>query len=132
LKEQQPLGTYIPPEMLLPIRDPEKQPTEEEKEALRANPALYDHLAQMEKEWQDIQSEDPRVFIDIPIDPQLLIDERQFLVPKNPLDKVQFEVEEEEEEEEEASDVESNVSGIPPSVASIDSIAENANFVRLV
>jgi hypothetical protein len=131
LKEQQPLGTYIPPEMLLPIRDPEKQPTEEEKEALRANPALYDYLAQMEKEWQDIQSEDPRVFIDIPIDPQLLIDERQFLVPKNPLDKVQFEVEEEEEEEE-ASDVESNVSGVPPSVASIDSIAENANFVRLV
>jgi hypothetical protein len=36
--------------MLLPIRDPEKQLIEEEKAALRTNPALYDHLAQIEKE----------------------------------------------------------------------------------
>lgn len=35
-------------------------------------------------------------------------------------------------EEEKASNVESNISGAPPLVASVNSITENANFVQLV
>jgi hypothetical protein len=48
--KQQPLGIEIPPITWVPIRDPEKNPTPAEREALRANQSLYDAatIAQLE------------------------------------------------------------------------------------
>jgi hypothetical protein len=111
--------------MWVPIRDPQKNPTFAEKEALRANQSLYDAAELAQQEWNESRSENPADFTDIPIDPTILDGERQFQVRQRPLDQVVVQVDSEEDEEA-GSDVELPP---PPSVASIDSIAENADFV---
>ena len=57
IKQQQPLGIEIPPLMWVPIRDPEKNPTPAEREALHANQSLYDAVAIAQHEWNMSQSE---------------------------------------------------------------------------
>jgi hypothetical protein len=67
------------------------------------------------------------VFTDIPIDPAILEAERQFQIQQTP--RLHIDV----EEEESGTDGEgrSKVALTPRSVMSIDSIAENADFVNL-
>ena len=91
--------------MWVPIRDPQKNPTATEKEALRTNHSLYEALERAQEEWNKSRSEDPADFTAIPIDPAVLDDERQFQVRQR-LDQVVMEVDSEEDEEEE-TDVES-------------------------
>jgi hypothetical protein len=117
------VGVNIPDSMWVPIRDPQKNPTAAEKEALRANQSLYDAAALAQQEWNESRSENPADFTAIPIDPAILNSERQFQVQQRLLDQVVLQVYSEEEDEE-GSVVES-----PPSVASIDSITGNADFV---
>jgi hypothetical protein len=45
--------------MWVPIRDPQKNPTPAEKEALRANQSLYKALERAQQEWNESRSEDP-------------------------------------------------------------------------
>jgi DDE superfamily endonuclease len=80
IQQHQALGAFIPDEMRIPIRDPEKQPTSAETDALRANQSLYDHLEQVQKARERAYSDDPAEFTDIPIDPAILEHERQFRV----------------------------------------------------
>jgi hypothetical protein len=119
----------IPDSMWVPIRDPQKNPTAAETEALRANQSLYEALEHAQQEWDVSRSEDPADFTAIPIDPTVLEDERQFQVRQR-LDQVVMEVDSEEYEEE-GSDVESPLPSPLPSAGSIDLIAGNANFVAL-
>jgi hypothetical protein len=137
--EHQTLGVEIPPETWIPIRDPQKNPLPEETEAIRiSHQSLYDQLAQAQAEYDQLQSDDPTLFTDIPIDPAILAEEQAFWVRQNPLRQIP---EEQEEANQEMEGVEDGVedggegsgmvlcSSPPISVASIDSIAENADFI---
>jgi hypothetical protein len=127
--DNQALGIYTPPKMWIPIRDPQKNPTSDEKEALRANQGLYDTLATSQIEYEKLQSEDPALFTDIPIDPAILIEEQAFRVQHSgPLAAIQLDSEEDNVEDE-GSGVDKETVSPPRSVVSIDSIAENADFV---
>jgi hypothetical protein len=144
ISEHQTLGVEIPPEMWIPIRDPQKNPLPEETEAIRiSHQSLYDQLAQEQAEYNRLQSDDPMLFTDILIDPAILAKEQAFWVRQNPLGHiaVQEASEEQEEANQEMEGVEEGVedggegsgmvlcSSPPRSVASIDSIAENADFI---
>jgi hypothetical protein len=127
IRQQQPLGVEIPALIWVPIRDPEKNPTPAEREALRANQSLYDAVAVAQHEWEASQSENPTDFTSIPIDQSILDNEQQFQVRQRPLDQVVIQVGKEEEEgEDKGSDVES----LAPSVVSLDSIARNTDFIK--
>ena len=115
--------------MWVPIRDPQKNPTPAEKEALRANQSLHEALERAQQEWNESRSEDPADFTAIPIDPAVLDDERQFQVRQR-LDQVVMEVDSEEYEEE-GSEVESPLLSLLPLAGSIDLIAGNADYVAL-
>jgi hypothetical protein len=112
-----------------PIIDSTVNLTPAEKEALRANQSLYDNLERAQQEWNRVQSEDPTQFTSIAIDPAILEMERQFeLASQRPLFQVQIDV---DSEQEEGSQAGSDVVSPPRSVATIDSIAENADFIDL-
>ena len=121
IKEQS-IGVHINPLIWVLIRDPEKDPTPAEREALRANQSLYDAVEIAQQEWHVSQSENPTDFTLIPIDPSILDDEHQFQVHQRPLNQVRVDIDEEEEEG-------SDIGLLAPSVASIDSIAKNADFI---
>jgi hypothetical protein len=128
------LGAYIPPEKWIPIRDPQKDPTPTEREALRANQSLYDELAQVQQEYDTLQLEDPTLFTSIPIDPAILEEEQQFRVQtKRALSAIQLDSDEEDRADSSRSEAckeDDMVSSPPQSVISIDSIAQNADFVN--
>jgi hypothetical protein len=111
----------------------------EETEAIHISlQSLYDKLAQEQAEYDRLQSDDPTLFTDIPIDPTILAEEQAFQVKRNPLSQVREASEELEDTDQEMSGVEGGggsgmvlCSSPPMSVASIDSIAENADFISL-
>jgi hypothetical protein len=80
IQQHQALGAYNPNDKWILIRDPEKQPTPAETDALRANQSRYDHLEQTQKAWDKAYSDDPTEFTNIPIDPMILEHERQFQI----------------------------------------------------
>jgi hypothetical protein len=125
IKERQLLGA-VPHHIWVPIRDPEKEPTPAEREALRAPQSLYDTAAIAEHEWHTTQSEDLTNLTSIPIDPLILENEQRFQVHQKKLlnREVIIDIDEEEGEEEE-SDIES----LALSVVTLDSIAQNADFI---
>ena len=47
-----PMGASVPTKLCILIRDPSKNPTPTEKEALRANRSLYDAVVIAEAEWE--------------------------------------------------------------------------------
>jgi hypothetical protein len=124
IKQQQPLGIEIPPLIWVPIWDPEKNPTPTKKEALRAHQSLYDAAAIAQLEWDKSQSENHMDFTTIPINQSILDEERQFQVQQRYLDQVV--IQEDEKEEEEGV---SNMGSPAPLVISLDSIAQNADFI---
>jgi hypothetical protein len=85
----------------------------------------------MKKALKEAYSEDSSKFTDISVDPAILEYKRQFKIrQKEPLNQMIISLNDEEEEEEESSgdDLASSPSR---SVISLDSIAENADFVLL-
>ena len=108
----------------LPIWDPEKNPTPTEREALCANQLLYDAVAVAQHKWEASQSKNPTDFTSIPINQLILDNEQQFQVWQRPLDQVVIQVDKEEEDK--GSDVES----LAPSVVSLNSIAQNTDFIK--
>ena len=108
------------------IRDPKKNLTPAEREALCANQSLYDAVEIVQQEWDTSQSGNSIYFIAIPIDQSILDDERQFQVRQRPLDQLVIQVDKEEEEEEEEG---SNTKSLALLVVSLDSIAQNADFI---
>ena len=116
VQELEAKGEPVPDALRVPIRDPEKNPIAEEREALLPHPSLIQALG-------DLQPHQ-----DIPIDPNLLEDDPEFIL--EPAQEI-VEVPEDDEDSEgninleelvdRSSDLESN--------ASIDSIARNADFI---
>jgi hypothetical protein len=127
IQQHQALGISIPNYIWNPIRDPQKESTPAERDALRANQSLYDAVERAQQEWHRVQSENPTEFTSIPIDPTILEAERQFQIQRRPLNQVVINLEEEGSESEGGSDIVSP----PRSVISIDSITENADFISL-
>ena len=78
IQESQVLGSFIHSDAWIPIRDPEKQPTPAETAALSAPRLLYDAAALAEQEWNQVQSDNPDIFTDIPINPKVLQQEHEF------------------------------------------------------
>ena len=126
IQEHHVLGSTIPDYYWLPIRDPEKNPTSAETEALRANQSLYDAVKLAEEDWKVAYLDDPTQFTLIPIDPAILEEEQQYqLQQRKPLEHIVIQ----EDSEDEGDGSGSNIISPPQSVASIDSIAENADFI---
>jgi hypothetical protein len=132
----------IPPKMRIPIRDREKDHTPAEAEAIRIEyQSLYNTLAREQTAFDKLQSKDPALFTDLPIDPTILEMEATFQVKQNPLSQVLIRGDSEEPEQaysdvgrEEVNKGEDGMelcSSPPRSVATIDSIAENADFISL-
>ena len=116
--------------MWIPIRDPQKEPTPAEMEAHRAaNQSLYEAVVHAQKDRDSAYSENITEFTSIPIDPAILEEEWQFQICQRGGLQVVIPVDSEEEGGVE-SGVESGVEDYQ-SVASIDSIAENADFISL-
>ena len=83
------IDTIIPPELLIPIRDPQNEPTENELEAIRIkHQSLYDKVAKEQAEFDHVQAEDPAIFTDIPIDPEVLASEQAHRTKGNPLSQL--------------------------------------------
>ena len=134
----------IPPELLIPIRDPQNEPTENELEAIRIkHQSLYDKVAKEQAEFDRIQAEDPVIFTDIPIDPEVLASEQAHRTKGNPLSQLYIRAISEESKGSDqgvgrsrggingwAGGEEADLCSSPPrSVMSTDSIAQNADFV---
>jgi len=75
-------------------------------------------------------SDDPTQFTSIPIDPAILDEERRFQSQQVPLNRLTIQLDLEDEGDGSGSDSESDIISLPQSVASIDPIAENADFIR--
>jgi hypothetical protein len=136
LEEYYKRGDIPDPLLLVPIRDPEKNPTLAETEALQTPPDLLQALEEAKALLADPLSQATLISTvpGIPIDPQVLlandplyVNGRQFYTP--------WQLEEEKGEEEDTTDQEGGGEGIESadeegveSVASIDSIAYNADF----
>jgi hypothetical protein len=131
IQQHQLVGITIPANLWTPIRDHQKDPTAEEKEALQiALQPLRDTVARAQKERDDVYAADPYSFTSIPIDPMILEEERQFQLSQSGGLQTILQV---ESEEEEGQDEESGDDEIEDyrSVVSLDSIAENADFISL-
>ncbi|KAG4430029.1 hypothetical protein IFR05_014489 [Cadophora sp. M221] len=145
--------TVISAELLLPIRDREKAPTDEEKErdSMRLLP-LQDAVAH---EKLALETETGKTLIDyagdMPIDPQILEAERTFIIRQNPLAAIQIgssddsdiedmvppssplgrmTVKDEEEGDRDIEDGMAICKSPARSIASIDSIQGQDDFVR--
>jgi hypothetical protein len=86
--QSQPLGVDIDPLIWIPVRDPEKNPTTAEREALRTHQLLYDAATIAQQECDTSQSENPTDFTSIPIEPSILHHEQQFQLQRAPLSQV--------------------------------------------
>jgi len=110
--------------MRQPIRDCRKEPWPTELESLRPSQAYYDQVARAQTAWEQSRKETTEENL---IDPSIIEEEKQFARRGSSLQRLVIDIEEEEEEEE-GSDIETIT---PRSVASFDSILQNADFIEL-
>jgi hypothetical protein len=97
-------------------------------------------LERLEKEAERVKSDDPEIFTSIPIDPEIIAMEHKFkLAQRKGISEVVVADEDSDDSDEEGSSSEGwlvrdddIISSPPRSVASIDSIQENADFVQLL
>jgi hypothetical protein len=130
IQQYQALGSTIPDHMWTTIRDRQKEPTAEEMEIDRiALQSLHDAVAQAQKDKEEAYTMNPISFTSVPIDPIILEEERQFKLSQRGGLQLIMPVDSEEEEEGEGED--SDGMEDYRSVVSLDSIAENADFVSL-
>jgi hypothetical protein len=130
IQQHQPLGFTIPPLMWIPIRDRQKELTAAEIENRRiALQSLYEAVARAQLERDEVYAANPISFTSIPIDPTILQQEREFQLSQRGGLQVTIPVEDSEEGGDAATGESDD--GYQRSVASIDSIAENADFVSL-
>jgi len=124
------LGAYIPIDAGEPIRDPEKDPLPEEIEAVRIEGlGLYKELTRLEKEAERLKSNDPEILI---IELKFKLAQRKGISQVVVADEDDSDDSDEEDGSNEASYRDNIVSSPPRSVASIDSIQENADFVQVL
>jgi len=116
-------GDLVPFHLLDPIREPDKNPTEEERESLIPHLSLIQALNELLPSGEDI-----------PIDPNLEENEPEIrLVPmeeEDPIGRVDEEVETEDDEHIDLDDLDEDSSD-EESLVSNDSITRNADFIAL-
>ena len=113
------------------IRDRQKEPTAEEMETDRITlQSLHDAVAQAQEDKEHAYTMNPTSFTSVPIDPLILEEERQFKLSQRGGLQVIMPVDSEEEEEREGGGSDDGMEDYR-SVVSLDSIAENADFVSL-
>jgi hypothetical protein len=113
------------------IRDRQKEPTAEEMEIDRITlQSLHDAVAQAQKDKEEAYTMNPISFTSVPIDPIILEEERQFKLSQRGGLQLIMPVDSEEEEEGEGEGSDDGMEDYR-SVVSLDSIAENADFVSL-
>jgi hypothetical protein len=89
---------------------------------------MYDEVACLQQEADQLQLDDPSLFTNIPIDPEILRLEHEFCIQqKGGLSQVLVS----SKEEDNTSLYYSDDISPPRSVATIDSIQENADFVHV-
>ncbi len=131
VQQLQATNQLVPESLLIPIRDCRKDPTPAERELLRPNQSLFDAVAQAEIDKDIAYTANPEQEL---IDPMILEFEQQFAVQRGGLQMVTIEASSEGERGggELESDSECSIeSSIAPSIVSCNSIAQNADFVRL-
>jgi hypothetical protein len=132
IQQHQTLGITIPTLTWVPIHDRQKDPTAAETEGRRiALQSLVDAVADAQRKQNETYAANPESFTSIPIDPAIIEEERRFQLSQRGGLQMTILVDLEEEEEGDESGDESMDEDYPRSVASIDSIAENADFVTL-
>jgi hypothetical protein len=109
------------------IQDPEKNPTADELEGLEAHPSLLQELQLAEAELEAVSPNNPLLFTDIQIDPEVLADERK----RGDVPELIVEVEQEKDENED-EDEDTKSGDDTASIGSLDSIARQADFIRLI
>jgi hypothetical protein len=134
------IDSTISSTLSIPIRDPQNEPTREEQEEVRLRLLPFvERVAQEQLRYDQAQAEDPSFFMDdapeIIIDPEILQQEHVLIKKRNPLSNLTIQVDNRESDDEiEPLGGKGNREGIvicsspPRSVASINSIAHNANF----
>jgi hypothetical protein len=131
IQQHQTLGITIPPLAWILIRDPQKEATTAENEArCIALQSLYEAVGTAQHDRDEVYAANPTSFTSIPIDPAILEEERQFQISQRGGLQMIIPVESEEEDGGVESRVDSALEDYR-SVMSIDSIAENADFVSL-
>ena len=115
-------GELVPLHLLTPIREPDKDPTDEERDNLLLHPSLTQALNALLPPGEDI-----------PIDPNLEENEPEIrLVPieeEDPIRRVNEEVETEDEDRVDLDDLDKDSSD-EESLISNDSIMWNADFIE--
>ena len=130
IQQCQVLGCLIPSEIWIPIRDCHKEPTAAETENWQiALQSLREVVTQAERDWEEAYTINPISLTPIPIDPVILRDEKEFQLSQQgglgftiKVDKLAKEGKDSGAESE---------GDYQQSVATIDSTAENADFVSL-
>lgn len=120
--------------MRTPIRDPEKQPTETEFEGLRAHVSLYSELTRIETIQDEVKAAIRQEIQDgTLIQPEILANKRRFVLSQLGGIRNTIVVSNNEREEKEGitQSGDDDIGGISPcrSVASLNSIARNHNYV---
>jgi hypothetical protein len=113
------------------IRDRQKEPTADETEACRiALQSLYDAVVKAQHDKEEAYAANLISLTSIPIDPIILEEERKFQLSQRGGIQVTIPVDSEGEEDGEEGDKYNEMEDYR-SVVSLDSIAENADFVSL-
>jgi hypothetical protein len=129
LQQHQALGSTIPPYMWTPIRDRQKEPTTAEIENRQiALQSLREAVGKAERDREEVYTTNPTSLTSIPIDPAILQEEREFQLSQRGGLQVTISVDDSAEEGGDNSGGESE-GDYQRSVATIDSIAENVDFV---
>jgi hypothetical protein len=105
------------------IQDPEKNPTADELEGLKAHPSLLQELQSAEAELEAVSPNNPLPFTDIQINPKVLADERK----RGDVPELVVEVEQEKDKDEDTKSGDETAS-----IGSLDSIVRQADFIRLI
>jgi hypothetical protein len=131
IEQHQALGSTIPSLMWIPVRDRQKEPTAAEIENRRIDlQSLYEAITKAQRDKDEIYAANLISFTTLPIDPTILQEEREFKLSQRGGLQVTVLVDDSEEEEGNNS-VNESINEYQRSVATLDSIAENADFVSL-
>jgi hypothetical protein len=121
----------IPPLLWVPIRDRQKEPTAAEVENRQiALQSLREAVGKAQRDRDEVYAMNTLSFAPLPIDPTILQEEHEFWISQRGGLQVTIPVEDSEEEGGDNAASESE-DGYQRSVASLDSIAHNADFVSL-
>jgi hypothetical protein len=128
IQQHQALGSTISPLMWVPIRDRQKEPTAAEIENRQiALPSLHEAMDMAQRDRDKVYTTHSLSFTSLPIDPTILQEEHEFQLRQR--GGLQLIIPAEDSEKGDTAASESGDYQRP--VTSLDSIAQNADFISL-